>query len=222
MMGQSHDNMATTHPQLLKFFTSKNPLLVGLKLTPILSTLIYLIYVHLGVIWQGVLLLVIGVIFWSLFEYCVHRWVYHVNYKNKGTRWFVEAFHLHHHRILTDFRVLNAGWLLIYPVTILVWGIVWLLTQDLFLTSCFSFGAMLYYLFYEVIHFSIHYKLYQKGYLAMIQKYHLYHHHRRWNVNYGNTMVYWDMIFKTYDPAYKSFEVNEEVYQNFITEVDSA
>lgn len=213
--------MATTHPRLLKLFVSKSPVFVGLKIVPVVVVLVYLLTQFEGTIINAVAFAALGVAFWSLFEYCVHRWVYHIQYKRPGTKWFLEAFHLHHHRDLTDHRVLNAGWLLIYPITFTVWGIVWLLSGDIFIASSFSMGTIAYYWFYEMIHYAIHYKVYKSGYLEKIQKYHLYHHHRKWNANYGNTIVLWDRVFGTYDEKYKLFEVDETVSKDFITEINT-
>ena len=53
--------------------------------------------------------------------------------------------------------------------------------------------------------------------MAMIQKYHLYHHYKKWDVNYGNTISLWDRVMGTYDKRYKEMVLSKEQSEDFIT-----
>ncbi len=209
-------NIATTSPVLLQFFASKNPFHVLIKLLPIIGLLTWLLIIGDANWLTSILLLSIGIGFWSLFEYVTHRWIYHINFKNRRVKWFFETFHLYHHTVPKDYRVLNAGLLMIYPLFFLFSGFFFLITLDLTYTAWISFGAITYYFFYENIHYLIHYKEYKKGYLHKIQKFHLYHHYRNWNKNYGNTITIWDKVFRTYDKKYKKFVPDTEHKTHFI------
>ena len=208
--------MATTSPNLLKFFASKNPLGVLIKLLPIIGILSWIIGTNENNLLGSILSLSIGIVFWSFFEYVTHRWVYHIDFKNKKVKWLFETFHIHHHTVPTDYRVLNAGLLMIYPLFFLFSGIFFLFTWDIGLTAWISLGAISYYYFYENIHYFIHYKEYSKGYLRNIQLFHLYHHYRNWTKNFGNTTTLWDKILGTYDGKYKGFTLETEHKQDFI------
>lgn len=164
----------------------------------------------------GFFFLVLGMITWSFFEYATHRWFYHTVFKNKKLAWFLDAFHLHHHHNLTDYRVLNAGLFLIYPLAAFFWLVVFLMTQNTVLASWFGLGTLLYYFFYENVHYFIHYKIHHSGYMNFIQKYHLHHHYKRWNKNFGNTTTFWDKVLGTYDAEYKHFIIDKEVEQELI------
>ena len=207
-------NMASDNHFLLGFFASKNPKFVFLKIIPIL-VFYFIILVKSEVAFYRIgTYFLIGLFSWSFFEYIVHRFGYHKRTKSKKVQWFLDAFHLHHHNNLMDYRVLNAGFLLIYPLTIILLGAVYMLTNNLDNVSSFGLGMTLYYLFYEYVHYQIHKKRHQKGYLNKFQKYHLHHHYKNWNKNYGNTITLWDKIFKTYDVKYKSliltdYQVND-------------
>jgi 4-hydroxysphinganine ceramide fatty acyl 2-hydroxylase len=215
-MNKPRNNMATTHPRLLKWFASKNPWFVFLKIIPLLIAFVWMIYNTEASKTHGLLFLLFGLVTWSFFEYATHRWIYHTVFKRKNLSWFLDAFHLHHHHNLTDYRVLNAGLFLIYPLAAFFWLLIFLLTKNIALASWFGLGTLLYYFFYENVHFFIHYKIHDKGYMKFIQKYHLHHHYKRWNKNFGNTTTFWDKLFRTYDPEYKQFEVNGVVEHELI------
>jgi len=208
--------MATTHPRLLKWFASENPFFVFLKITPLLIAFIWMVSITGLKFSQGLLFLFLGMLTWSFFEYVTHRWLYHTIFENEKLRWFFEAFHLHHHRNLTDYRVLNAGLFLIYPFATFFWLIVFFLTSNIAMASCFGLGMLAYYFFYENIHYFIHYKVYESGYMKFIQKYHLHHHYRKWNKNFGNTITLWDKLFRTYDASYQDFEITDEIAEDLI------
>jgi 4-hydroxysphinganine ceramide fatty acyl 2-hydroxylase len=210
-------NMATTHPKLLLWFASKNPFFVFLKLLPIIYILIVPFKDIIAFKWSFAIHFFIGLLVWSIFEYVVHRWIYHIQFKNKKIKWFLEAFHLYHHQYLDKHHVLNAGFLIIYPLFASFWIIYFLATQNVIATSFFCFGVIAYYFFYEIVHYFIHYKKYQNGYLQFIQKYHLYHHYKKSNKNFGNTSTLWDVVLGTYDKQYKVFDVSATDDKHFIT-----
>jgi len=215
-MSREMHNMATTHPGLLKWFASKNPFFVFLKIIPLLVLFIWMVSPLMSAKEWNIGLYIAGLFTWSFFEYATHRWFYHTIFKNRKVQWFLEAFHLHHHHNLTDYRVLNAGLLLVYPLGLFFWLGMYLFTFDLELASWFGLGILTYYFFYENVHYFIHFKVYESGYMKFIQKYHLYHHYKRWHKNFGNTVTFWDKLFGTYDSEYKSFEITKEIEQELI------
>lgn len=215
-MTKHTNNMATTHPRLLKWFASSNPLFVLLKIAPLITLFVWMILRTEVVITHSALMVLLGMLSWSFLEYATHRWLYHTVFKSKRFRWFIEAFHLHHHHNLTDYRVLNAGLFLIYPLAAFFWILVFVLTSSTALASCYGIGTLVYYFFYENVHYFIHYKVHSGGYMKFIQKYHLHHHYKRWNKNYGNTLTIWDRLLGTYDGSYKQFVITKEMEQDLI------
>lgn len=210
-------NMATTHPRLTKWFVSNGPYMVVVISIPLFIGAITHLYFHWSevVLTQGALWFCVGLLFWSLFEYVIHRWAYHVQIKNERIRWFVDACHLHHHSNHTDHRTLNAGLGLLYPLAFFIGGLGYLFIGGTN-ASFFFTGSLVYYVYYEFIHYYIHYRPSSKVTIRRIQKYHLYHHYRDWNVNYGTTVVFWDLIFGTYDGKYKELEITEDMKDRFV------
>ncbi len=209
--------MAESHPSLLKWFASKSPGFALLKITPLIIFLLYTLFQESPFIVTKSKFFIIGVFFWSFFEYAIHRWLYHKTFSFRLFQWFFDTFHLHHHKNLQDYRVLNAGILLVYPLCLLFTGGFYLLSGDYIATVYFTLGALVYYIFYVFVHYLIHYKKYSYSYLATFQSYHLYHHYKRWNRNYGNTTTLWDRIFGTYDKEYKNFQWTESIKEDLIT-----
>lgn len=214
-MTRSNSNFTMDKPHWLFWLASKNPFFVMLKLAPILLGLLYLIWLKVPFEPIHALYFCTGLVFWSFVEYAIHRWIYHIDYKIEPIRWFLDGFHRHHHNNLQDYRVLNAGFLLIYPIFILVFGLTLILTSWAF-SLYFTLGVLLYYFFYENIHYFIHYKAYESGYMKWIQQYHLYHHYRNWDVNYGNTLAVWDRILGTYDARFKELELSQQEIEDLI------
>ena len=203
------NTIVQTHPWLIKILGSKNPGYVFLSTIP-LYVIFFSYAKDIESITQTIALLVMAVLYWSFIEYAIHRWPYHIIFKNKKLRWFFETFHLYHHRNIEDRRVLNAGPLMIYPmVFVLLLPIYYILGKNLVTLSVFGIGLGLSYNFYECVHFFIHYKKFQSGYFSYIQKYHLHHHYKKWNKNFGNTSHLWDMLLGTYDGSYKEFELSK-------------
>lgn len=165
----------------------------------------------------GLASFVFGLLYWSFVEYAIHRWIYHVVIRHSGLRALVHSLHLHHHRHLNDHSVLNAGPLLAYPTTlvllspvVLASGFQWQLAAGV------GLGLAVHYGLYEIVHFAIHYRVHQRGYLSWIQRYHLFHHERRWTRNFGNTSPLWDVAFGTYDRGFRGYRLNARSRANLI------
>jgi len=203
------------HPKLALFFASKNPLWGALKLSPIIIYLVCFISAKTNIT-HIALAFISGILTWSFVEYAIHRWLYHIKPSTSKMFLFIDAFHQYHHREMSDHRVLNAGWLMIYPGAILTWVMTNAIVNNPTITSSFSLGLLTYYYFYEIVHYFIHYKVFTSGYFMKIQKYHLYHHYHCWSKNYGNTITLWDRIFSTYDKRYLNFSWTKEQLNHLI------
>lgn len=141
--------------------------------------------------------LVLGLVYWSLIEYSIHRWIYHGRYRHPGIKRWVEAFHVYHHQNLEDRRVLTAGPLMIYGLAALLLAPIYYLTLSMpTFFSGLGTGVMFYYLFYEWVHYSIHRRDTTSKYMKWITVYHM-EHHKKWNTKFGNTTSIWDRIFGT-------------------------
>ncbi len=206
------------YPWLIKYFASRNPLHLLLMIVPLLGWLVKLALSESLSALQWGSMLGLGVLWWSFLEYAIHRWAYHSKYPWKWMHAFLGSFHLYHHIDMADRRVYNAGFLMVYLIAPGVLLPMWLVTGSSSLTAVFGLGTLGAYYAYEWVHFLLHYKIYDSGYLAWIQRYHFYHHERRPDKNFGNTNALWDLLLKTHDPAYKTFRVSPKAASTMITE----
>lgn len=215
-MTNHRPNMALENRTLLRWFASKNPIWVIIKMIPFIALYLIVFVSHWEATFHILTFFFLGILTWSLFEYITHRWVYHIHIKSSKLAWFIDAFHHHHHKNLQDYEVLNAGFLLNYPISIFFLALVYLLSDNPLLTAAFGVGATLYYIFYEFVHYYIHYRPYTSGYMAFIQRYHLFHHYKNWNKNFGNTTSFWDRIFGSYDANHTQFKLSEQQLRDLI------
>jgi len=207
------------YPFLIRVLLCKNPFHVIFLTTAPLSIVCAWMARSSAVSWPKTLAAIgIGVAYWSLFEYAVHRWLYHTAFRLRPWRNFIESLHLYHHRRLGDPRVLNAGPLLTYPLLACLLAPVHFSSGlDTAFTGLVGLGILGYYTFYEFVHYGIHYRIFRGGYLRMIQRYHLFHHEgSHWGTNFGNTSPLWDRLLGTYDPAWRAYEISSHMRATLI------
>ncbi len=208
--------MIQDYPELVKYFASKNPghlLLFVLPLWYLSSKYMLLSEAYSGIIFVA---FIIGAIYWTFLEYGIHRWIYHTHFKTRILSYFLGSFHLYHHKEVGDRRVYNSGFLMIYLVTPIVTSPILLVTRDLGIIGALVLGLSSAYFFYECVHFLIHYKKFNSGYLAYIQSYHFHHHDKAPNKNFGNTSHIWDFLLGTYDERYKTYKMPESSEKSLI------
>lgn len=134
-------------------------------------------------------LVLCGVLLWTLFEYFMHRFLFH------NTRLFKEQ-HDDHHRKPKDL-VGNAPWMTLIG-TIVVWGLLWTLAGADAASSLTS-GVLIGYLIYSTIHINLHHGN-PKTFHRILAHLHRHHsaHHRGGTTNFGVTVDWWDRIFRTH------------------------
>lgn len=210
--------MIQDYPSLVKYAASKNPTYLLMLVLPLWSFfLFYALKAPLNAT-STICAIFIGALYWTFLEYVIHRFLYHTYFRSPFLRYFLGSFHSYHHQDMSDHRVLNAGFLMVYIVTPTVLAPLLILTQDLQLLSSLAVGLVSAHYFYEWVHYTLHFKVHSNGYLNYIQKYHLHHHDRAVSKNYGNTSHFWDVVFGTYDPAYKKYSMPESTKKTLITE----
>jgi sterol desaturase/sphingolipid hydroxylase (fatty acid hydroxylase superfamily) len=137
-----------------------------------------------------------GFLFWTLFEYVFHRSVFHFWPKGKFQSWLQFTIHGVHHQYPHDKDRL------VMPVTIslLIAGLLfWLFYATLGQPAyAFTAGFMLGYLFYDMMHYSIHNFDTPNNKLGqLIWRHHLAHHFLDTGNGYGVSTPVWDYVFGT-------------------------
>ncbi|SNS59438.1 Fatty acid hydroxylase superfamily protein [Ekhidna lutea] len=151
-----------------------------------------------GLILEGILIAVGGVISWSLTEYLVHRFVFHYQPKSAFWKRFVYVVHGVHHDYPND---LNR---LVFPVTVSIplgfvvyylFGLIpW--TVEAYHWIFYSFYAVGY-LCYDMIHFATHAVSNNNKLFTSIKRHHLNHHYQKSNTKYGVSSGLWDIVFNS-------------------------
>lgn len=211
--------MIQDRPELIKYFASNNPWHLLVFVIPLWCFFLFGMVENSPGLTTCFVGIILGALYWTFLEYFIHRFVYHTNYAQKFLRYFVGSFHLYHHANMKDHRILNAGFLMIYGLTPVVLLPVWLVTKDFNFLYAMAFGLSVAYYLYECVHYLLHFKRYETGYLGYIQKYHFHHHDHAPLKNFGNTSHFWDVIFGTYDKNYKSYHMSERTEATLITKV---
>lgn len=179
------DSLTRTHiavPVSL-FFLYATGLLVWTKIATTLSNL------------QIAGLFASGLLFFTLVEYLVHRYVYHIEPTTESRRKFQWTMHGVHHAYPKD-----KSRLAMPPVLSVVIGTVLLGLFRLVLGQyAFSFlaGFMVGYALYLVVHYSVHIFKMPKNALRMLWINHAIHHYSEDDVMFGVSSPLWDYVFGT-------------------------
>ena len=193
-------------PQKGEIRLFENPLLERLsKISPVTVLLVYLPLILLsgwksfdmGIatgVFAGMFLL--GVAFWTLFEYIFHRYVFHFTPNGAFQDRVSFLFHGVHHQYPNDKKRLVMPITLSLAIALLLFLLFALIFADL--VWAFWAGFMLGYLTYDMMHYSIHhFKRPKTKWLKNIWKSHIDHHYRDSNKGYGVSSAIWDHVFGT-------------------------
>ena len=139
-----------------------------------------------------------GLFVWTIVEYGLHRFVFHLDgYLPDHPVFLTLHFLLHgvHHYLPMDgYRLVLPPTLFIilaYPFYRLVFSIF------PFYMACSGFaGGTLGYIMYDVTHYVLHHTHLPK-YLQDLKTYHLEHHYKNYEMGFGVTSRFWDVIFNT-------------------------
>jgi len=149
-----------------------------------------------GSLWLFGGLFVTGFVLWSVFEYLMHRFVFHYETNSEFGKKILFTFHGVHHDYPNDsLRLVMAPVVSIPLFFIMLFFFQFLVGYGLHF-AIFS-GFVLGYLFYDVGHYALHHFNFKNKYLANLKKHHLLHHYKDEQHGFGVSMPFWDKIFNT-------------------------
>ena len=142
-----------------------------------------------------VLLFLSGGLVFTLIEYLVHRYIYHIKPNGPRTERFSYTAHGVHHDYPKDKSRLAMPPLL----AIVVAGVFFLLYKLMMGTYVYGFlaGFLMGYAGYLCVHYSVHAFKVPKNFLKILWHHHAIHHYREPNKAFGVSSPLWDMIFGT-------------------------
>jgi sterol desaturase/sphingolipid hydroxylase (fatty acid hydroxylase superfamily) len=142
------------------------------------------------------LLFLSGMAFWTLFEYGMHRYVFHFQPRTKFQERVSFLFHGVHHQYPNDKKRLVMPITLSLAIAVLLLSLTWVLFGTW--TWAYSAGFTTGYLAYDMTHYSIHhFKPPKIGWLKRLWKSHIDHHFRDSTKGYGVSSAFWDRVFGT-------------------------
>ncbi|KAK4683721.1 4-hydroxysphinganine ceramide fatty acyl 2-hydroxylase, partial [Tremellales sp. Uapishka_1] len=143
----------------------------------------------------------IGNVIWTILEYTLHRFLFHVDYYLPDKNWaMLLHFLLHgiHHFLPMDRLRLVMPPTLFFVLETPFTKLAHLVFPKAIANGIIS-GAFAFYILYDMMHYALHHtKLPQ--YLAEMKRYHLAHHYKNFELGFGVTSKVWDYVFNTVLP----------------------
>jgi sterol desaturase/sphingolipid hydroxylase (fatty acid hydroxylase superfamily) len=144
-------------------------------------------------------LMLCGVLLWTLFEYGMHRFVFHLKAKSQFGQRLVFLTHGNHHVTPNDpdrnlmppivsFAIMGSFWILF----VLVLG-----RPGSMLFLGFAIG----YVVYDSIHYACHQLPMKRPVLRALRRHHMRHHYARDEGNFAITAIFWDKILGSRVPV---------------------
>ena len=138
-----------------------------------------------------------GVIGWTFAEYWLHRWVFHLAPSaNRFLRSIQFVAHGYHHECPEDPRRLVAPPIMAVPIASLLAAVVIVgfpANWPPILAGTF-FG----YLCYDSIHYYAHHGRPHFAAGKFMRRFHMEHHYKRSDTQFGLSSPFWDLVFSTY------------------------
>jgi sterol desaturase/sphingolipid hydroxylase (fatty acid hydroxylase superfamily) len=180
----------------LEYLTKGHPMVIwGIYLPVIIYMIYYSLYEmelplkKVGIIFLG------GIVFWTLAEYFLHRFVFHIKVKTETGKRFSYIVHGNHHHYPRDKQRLFMP-----PFPSIVIALFFFFIFYVFLnnnTFAFFPGFMLGYLAYASMHYAIHAWHPPFKWLKPLWRNHHLHHYKNEDRGFGVSSTLWDHIFGT-------------------------
>nr|AEE62314.1 unknown [Dendroctonus ponderosae] len=148
----------------------------------------------------GIILYVgLGIIAWSLMEYSLHRWVFHMEPSGYSKLMIYLHFAIHglHHKVPFDTRRLVFP---PFPAAVIALTLYkafsFILPESIIVL--FVAGGLVGYVTYDMIHFYLHYgSPRENSYFYNLKRYHNQHHFAHHDSGFGISSIFWDKVFGT-------------------------
>lgn len=143
----------------------------------------------------------LGLFIWSISEYLLHRFLFHMPVKGEKMERIVFLFHGVHHAQPQEKTRLVMPPIVALPLAGMFYGLFVLIVAIILdgegwvapLFKGFGIG----YLVYDLTHYATHHFPMRNGYLKFIKRYHMQHHYKTPNQRFGVSSPFWDWVFGT-------------------------
>ncbi len=196
----------------LEMLTKTHPLVIWGMYLPIIGFMLYRSAAKFGYTPGYIVLIFLsGMLFWTLFEYVMHRFVFHFVSESPRAQRFIYVLHGNHHEYPRDKERLFMP-----PVPSLIIASVLFVLQWLVLDSnAFMFfpGFIFGYLMYGSMHYAIHAWNPPFKWMKPLWRNHHLHHYKEQERGFGVSTTIWDRVFGTMFDLKKEKEDKEKVQE---------
>lgn len=183
----------------LEKLTKTSPTITLCTYLPVLALMIIIgiQYAVVPTVSAGIALFVGAFFFWTLFEYLMHRYIYHFVTDSPYVQRFHYTIHGIHHEYPRDQERLFMPPVPGLLMVLLLYGFFYLLMG--MYVYIFLPGFLTGYLCYAFIHYSIH-KTPVPRFLKPVYRHHALHHYKYPDKAFGVSSPFWDHVFRTMPP----------------------
>jgi len=196
--------------EYLEMLTKTHPLVIWAIYTPVFAGFPYYAATRLG--FDGLRIVIgflAGMLFWTFFEYIMHRYVFHWVAESEKAKKIVYVMHGNHHHFPRDRERLFMP-----PVpSLIIASIIFFLLYLLMGKNVFTFfpGFILGYLMYGTTHYAIHAWNPPFKWMKPLWRNHHLHHYKDEHKGFGVSTTLWDRAFGTMFDLKKEKEDKEKV-----------
>src|SRR4051794_30593329 len=182
--------------RLLDRFTRVHPAVPVVIYGPVVLVLLVMAVGRDGW-WDTLALVPLGYVVWTLFEYWLHRLVFHFEpEEGLGARlhWMVHG--VHHDHPNDPMRLVMPPAASI-PLAVLVLAAMWAVAGSVHAPAVAS-GFLAGYLVYDEMHYALHHHVPKSQLGKRLRELHMRHHFQDDERGFGISAPYWDRVFGTY------------------------
>jgi dihydroceramide fatty acyl 2-hydroxylase len=182
--------------RLLDRFTRVHPVVPVLIYAPAIAGLLVLAVTRDGS-WDTLALVCVGYCLWTLFEYWLHRVVFHFEPEDgwgAKLHWMIHG--VHHDHPNDPLRLVMPPAASI-PLAVIVVGTIFLAAGSVHAPAVAA-GFLGGYLIYDEIHYALHHHIPSSRLGKRLRELHMRHHFQDDDKGFGISAPYWDVVFRTH------------------------
>jgi sterol desaturase/sphingolipid hydroxylase (fatty acid hydroxylase superfamily) len=146
---------------------------------------------------QLIWLIPLGLFIWTITEYVLHRFVFHVEIRSLALKRIINSTHLEHHEAPRDRDLILVQASYALSVSALYAVIIAAICRNSFWTAGILTGIWAGFLYYEAVHYRVHISTGNGPLLSWQRRAHFHHHFHDVDRCFGVTSPLWDYVFGT-------------------------
>ncbi len=180
----------------LEYFSRIHPATPFVVWTPVAGYFLVRSVMHHGVTVAATAgMFLAGLLFWTIAEYTLHRYVFHWMGQSKRAERIHFLLHGVHHDFPSDKDRLVMPLLTSTPLAFIFYGLFTFLMGRLGVG--FFAGFVIGYLVYDGTHYAVHHFKQTTRLGKFLRKHHMLHHHADHDGGFGVSSPLWDYVFRT-------------------------